>query len=110
VGRGTLWHYGWTLHWQSISVTPGLPVPLASPILLPHPHWQDVEGPIGRLLRGTRLSVGNTRAATFAYFTGVHPDGTCWPPATWHFFLHLLHGLQLLLAGEGDMAPGKPGQ
>lgn len=60
----------------------------------------DVEGPVGRLLRCVRSNVdGSTRIATFASLTGVSPDGTCWAPPTWHFLLHLLHGLRMLLAG-----------
>ncbi len=61
---------------------------------------QDTEGPIARLLRCTRQSCGTTRAGMFANFTGVSPDGVLWPSQTWHFFLHLLHCLQILLAGE----------
>ncbi len=54
---------------------------------------------MARLLRCARRQADQTRAGMFACFAGVSPDGTAWPPQTWHFFLHVLHCLQLLLAG-----------
>lgn len=60
---------------------------------------EDPDGPIARLLRCVRHSVSQTRCALFACLAGVAPDGTTWPIETWHFFLHLLHCVQLLLAG-----------
>ncbi|KAJ9530855.1 hypothetical protein QJQ45_028824, partial [Haematococcus lacustris] len=61
----------------------------------------DVEGPVARLLRCVAgAAETNTRAALFAYLTGVHPSGTpAWPPATWHFLIHVLFALQQLLGG-----------
>ena len=74
------------------SYTPNQPTVLFS---------QDTDGAIGRFLRCVRLTAPtNTRAALFANLTGLSPDGTMWPPATWHFLLHLLHALRLLLAGK----------
>jgi hypothetical protein len=60
---------------------------------------QDVDGPIGRLLRSAQRHCGHTRVSTFACLCGVSPDGVAWPPQTWHFLLHVLHCLRLLLAG-----------
>ena len=60
---------------------------------------QDLEGPIARLMRSVKSNRNNTRIGTFAYLAGLSPDGVVWPPATWHFLLHVLHCLRLLLAG-----------
>jgi len=62
-------------------------------------YLQDLEGPIGRLMRSVKRHCNNTRIGTFAYLAGLSPDGVVWPPATWHFLLHVLHCLRLLLAG-----------
>lgn len=73
---------------------------LAQPPLLTLAHPQDIDSPVGRLLRCVRANTYNsTRVATFAALTGLSPDGTVWSPDTWHFLLQLLNALRMLLAG-----------
>ncbi len=37
--------------------------------------------------------------ASFLYFCNLSPEGVYWSTPAWHFFLHVLHCLRVLLAG-----------
>lgn len=60
---------------------------------------RDPDGPIARLLRSCRTHQSVTKVAMFTFFTGTNKDGVVWTSDTWHFFLHLLYCLRVLMAG-----------
>ena len=60
---------------------------------------QDPDSPIGRLLSSMRSYLDNTKVSMFAFFTGLSPDGVFWSPKAFHFMLHTLFCLRVLLAG-----------
>ena len=62
---------------------------------------KEADSPLARLFRSCTPYQGNTKVAIFCFFLGTSHQGVQWSRDAWHFFIHLLHALKLLLAGEG---------
>ncbi|GIL91134.1 hypothetical protein Vretifemale_18794 [Volvox reticuliferus] len=60
---------------------------------------KEPESPISRLLSSAIGQARNTKVAGFLYFLNLSPEGVHWRSPTWHFFLHVLHCLRVLLSG-----------
>ncbi|GIL65879.1 hypothetical protein Vafri_19521 [Volvox africanus] len=60
---------------------------------------KDPESPISRLLSSSIGQARNTKVAGFLYFLNLSPEGVHWRSPTWHYFLHVLHCLRVLLSG-----------
>ncbi|GLI60595.1 hypothetical protein VaNZ11_002742 [Volvox africanus] len=60
---------------------------------------KDPESPISRLLSSSISQARNTKVAGFLYFLNLSPEGVHWRSPTWHYFLHVLHCLRVLLSG-----------
>ena len=77
-------------HYQAQAPSPGT---FAASLL------EGPDGPVARLIRSCPPHEGGTKVATFCFFLGTSQSGVRWSRDAWHFFLHLLHALKLLLAG-----------
>ena len=77
-------------HYQAQAPSPGT---FAASLL------EGPDGPVARLIRSCPPHEGGTKVATFCFFLGTSRSGVRWSRDAWHFFLHLLHALKLLLAG-----------
>ncbi|KAG1675162.1 hypothetical protein FOA52_003385 [Chlamydomonas sp. UWO 241] len=71
----------------------------AAPGLFCSEYLEDVEGPLGRLLRTARgTQTGSFKVSGFCAFLGVQASGVAWSQPAWHFFLHALHCVRLLMS------------
>ena len=61
---------------------------------------EEPDSPLGRLLGSCSPHLGNTKVASFCFFLGTSDQSVRWSRDAWHFFIHLLHGMKLLLAGK----------
>ncbi|MEW5312328.1 MAG: hypothetical protein WDW38_003970 [Sanguina aurantia] len=64
----------------------------------PMVRW--VQGPMVRLFSSCRRHSTHPKVAMFARFTGASADGVFWRSDVFHFLLHLLYCLRVLLAGS----------
>ncbi|GAX78644.1 hypothetical protein CEUSTIGMA_g6082.t1 [Chlamydomonas eustigma] len=62
-------------------------------------YLQDDESPVARLVRSCPKYEHCTKVAMFCFFLGTSSQAVHWNTAAWHFFLHCLHCLKVLLAG-----------